>query len=266
MVHKKMANERFFSKFEQTLKEKYGAMAADMLEFFNDFAMFFTEQKIPVTDFSKKHIDRLMTEYLNYEDLTDAECSMAYQMLFDFADFSSKNNIDLSFFTQFLQKQKETIYSYWCFDSDADIMFQELFDNFDLLYDMEQPEIQNKKPDFNDALCFIDDLHLVLDTIRSLVFEAKKANSAITEDDLQKKIQERLPSQIKKIPINECSEETLFSLPKPIAKRFVEIGCKVLELNKFSKGSKDYLDTLEALMLFLEKLRDDIKKLTIKKK
>ena len=240
-------------------------MADDMLSFFDDLAMFFTEQHIPVTDFSKKHIDRLMTEYLNYEDLTDAECSMAYQMLLDFADFFLKKNSNAAFLKDFLEKEKETIYSYWLLDTDSEGEFQEIFNNFDLLYAMEQPEMQNKKPDFNEAIRFIDDLHCLLDTIRTLAAEAKKTNPTISDDELQKTIQETLTKQIKNISINECSEETLFSLPKPIAKRFVEIGCKVLELNKFSKGSKDYLDTLKALMLFLEKLRDDIKKLKTKK-
>jgi hypothetical protein len=264
--HKKIENERFFGEFEQTIKEKYGAMADDMLSFFDDLAMFFTEQHIPVTDFSKKHIDLLMGDYLNYEGLTDAECSMAYQMLLDFTDFFLKKNSDAAFFKDFLEKQKETIYDYWLLDMDSESKFQELFNNFDMLYAMEQPEIQNKKPDFNDALCFIDDLHCLLDTIRTLTAEAKKTNPIITDDELQKTIQETLTKQIKKVPINECSEETLFSLPKPIAKRFVEIGCKILELNKNSKGSKDYLDTLGELLLFLEKLRDDIKKLKTKKK
>jgi hypothetical protein len=264
--HKKIENERFFGEFEQTIKVKYGAMADDMLSFFDDLTLFFTEQHIPVTEFSKKHIDRLMTEYLNYENLTDAECSMAYQTLLDFADFYLKINSNAAFFKDFLEKKKETIYDYWCFDTDAENKFQELFNNFDMLYAMEQPEMQHKKPDFNDALCFIDDLHCLLDTIRTLAVETKKTNPIITDDDLQNTIQERLTKQIKNISINDCSEETLFSLPKPIAKRFVEIGCKILELNKFSKGSKDYLDTLEALMVFLEKLRDDIKKLKTKKK
>lgn len=264
--HKKIENERFFSEFEQTIKEKYGAMADDMLSFFDDLTMFFAEQHIPVTDFSKKHIDLLMGEYLNYECLTDAECSMAYQMLLDFADFFLKKNSNAAFFKHFLEKEKETIYDYWLFDMDSESKFQELFNNFDMLYAMEQSEIQNKKPDFNDAICFIDDLHRLLDTIRTHAAEAKKTNPTITDDELEKTIQETLAKQSKKVPINECSEETLFSLPKPIAKRFVEIGCKVLELNKFSKGSKDYLDTLEALMLYLEKLREDIKKLKTKKK
>ena len=266
MKKKKGENELFFSEFQQTIKEKYGVMADEMLSFFDDFALFFEEQHLPVTDFSKKHIDRLMTEYLDYEDLTNAECSMAYQMLLDFADFYLKKNSNAVFFKDFLEKQQETIYDYWCFDTDAENKFQELFNDFDLLYALEQQEIQHKKPDFNEAICFIDDLHHVLDTIRSLAAEAKKKNPTITDKELQKTIQEKLPKQIKKIPINDCSEETLFSLPKPIAKRFVEIGCKIIELNKFSKGSKDYLDTLEALMIFLEKLREDIKKLKTKKK
>ena len=266
MNKKKVENERFFGEFEQTIKEKYGAMADDMLSFFDDLTLFFTEQHIPVTDFSKKHIDRLMTEYLNYEDLTDAECSMAYQTLLDFADFYLKINSDAAFFKDFLEKQKKTIYDYWCFDPEAESKFKEFFNNFDMLYAVEQPEMQNKKPDFNEAISFIDDLHHVLDTIRTLVAEAKKTTPTITEDELQKTIQETLTKQIQKIPFKECSEDTLFSLPKPLAKRFVETGCKILELNKFPSGSKDYLDTLEAIMVFLEKLREDIKKLKTKKK
>jgi hypothetical protein len=263
---KKGENELFFREFQQTIKEKYGVMADEMLSFFDDFALFFEEQHLPVTELSKKHIDRLMTEYLDYEDLTNAECSMAYQMLLDFAEFCVKKDSSAVFFKDFLEKEKEIIYNYWCFDTDAESKFQELFNDFDLLYALEQPEIQHKKSDFNEAIRFIDDLHGVLETIRSLAAEAKQTTPTISDKELQKTIQERLPSQIQKIPSNACSEETLFSLPKPIAKRFVEIGCKVIELNKFPKGSKDHLDRLEALMQFLQKLREDIKKLKTKKK
>ena len=174
-------------------------MADDMLSFFDDLAMFFTEQHIPVTDFSKKHIDRLMTEYLNYEDLTDAECSMAYQMLLDFADFFLKKNSNAAFLKDFLEKEKETIYSYWLLDTDSEGEFQEIFNNFDLLYAMEQPEMQNKKPDFNEAIRFIDDLHCLLDTIRTLAAEAKKTNPTISDDELQKTVTADCSTQDKKI-------------------------------------------------------------------
>jgi len=186
--------------------------------------------------------------------------------LFDFADFCLTKDSTATLFKDFLEKEKETIYDYWCVDMDVEHEFQELFNDFDSLYDMGQSEMQHKKPDFNEAICFIDDLHYVLDTIRSLAAEAKKANPTISDDELQKTIQERLPKQIQDISIKDFSEDTLFLLPKPIAKRFVGIGCKVLELNNFSQGSKEYLDTLEALMVFLETLREDIKKLKTKKK
>ncbi|HER45521.1 MAG TPA: hypothetical protein ENO12_01745 [Thermoplasmatales archaeon] len=57
MKKKKGENELFFRQFQQTIKEKYGVMADEMLSFFDDFALFFEEQHLPVTDFSKQHID-----------------------------------------------------------------------------------------------------------------------------------------------------------------------------------------------------------------
>jgi hypothetical protein len=266
MNKKKVENERFFGEFEQTIKEKYGVMADDMLDFFDDFTMFFTEQKIPLRTFAKEHINMLMSEYLNYEGLTEAECSMAYQMLLDFADFSSKNNIDSAFFTHFLKTEKETIYEYWLNDSESEFDFQAFFDNFDLFYDMMRSEIKNMKPDFDSALHFIDHIYRLLDATRSLAVQTKKDNPNISGEELQNILVEHARKEAKHLSILECSEEAILTLPKPLAKRYIEIGCKILELNNHMKGSTGYLSSLENLLRFLEKLREDIKKLKTKKK
>lgn len=266
IAHKKMENERFFGKFEQTLKEKYGAMAPDMLEFFDDFTMFFTEEKIPIRTFAKEHINKLMAEYLHYDGLTEAECSMAYQMLLDFVDFSSKNNIDTAFFKHFLETEKETIYDYWLYDADSELDFQMFYDNFDAFYDLMRSEIKTMKPDFDNAIHFIEHIHRLLTTIRSVAIQTKKDDPTISDDALQKLLGERMREESMDLSIKECSEEAILSLPKDLAKRFVEIGCKVLELNHHTRGSSNYLNTLDNLLRFLETLSQDIQKVKNKRK
>ena len=129
-----------------------------------------------------------------------------------------------------------------------------------------QSEIRNKKPDVDRAVRFIEDVHRLIDRVLTCTTETKKANPTISDDELQKIVGNASLRVIKDVSFNEFSEETVFSLPKPLAKNVVEIGCKLLELNQCEFGSKEYINSLRNILAFLENAGDDLKKVKWKKK
>lgn len=266
MKAKTIDNETLFEEFEQTLEEKYGHMAEEMLTFFDDFTSFFTEQNLSVTKFTKKHIDQLMGDYLNYERLTEAECSMAYQILLDFADFCTNYNISLTSFKTFLEKEKEIIYGYWIHDTESLLDSQELLDNFDVIYPMVHAEIKNKKPDIDGAITFIENIHHLINRIHTFTQKTQHLHPRITDEELQKKIDEKFFEETEDFKRFEFSEETIFSLPKPQAKKIVEIGCKLQKLNQFEFGSRERTKAIEHLLTFLEDVHNELKRVKGKKK
>ena len=276
-----MDRKQFFTEFRQTMEKKYGHMADDMIGFFKQVSIFFREEDINISKFTKKHINILLNDYLDFDDLTDPECSMMFQGLIDFCDFCKKKNIDYEFFKTYLLKHKISLYDRWSgfeesledldddfFDGERvdnrfpEIDSEDLLNNFDSIYDLVRNlELKNKQPDNPRIIRFLERVY----EVENLNHEMSTNPSKVILNTTEKQLMQIMDK--KERFFNESSEiqPLIFFLPKPLAKQFFMIMFKMEESERYKIGSSEKVKILKDSLVQLRTFIDEIKKLNGKK-
>lgn len=262
-----MDNVTIFEEFEDIIEEKYGHMAEDMLSFFDEFTIFFEEENLDVARFTKKEIDTLIGDYLDFEGLADGECSMLFQTLLDFCDFCISKKINYEFFKTFLEKEKDTLYHWWSeeeplFSEDdfPEINPDEILENFDTYYKFMKLQIKNQKLDIPRILDFLQTTYDIMILGHNKSQEIRKKYPDLTEEEYIKKFEQAIEKeQITKDDFRDI-EKTIFLLPKEQVKKFVTISFKMSEYDKYKLRSPERKKVIEENIKRIKDLIDDIKK------
>jgi hypothetical protein len=226
----RMDNETIFEEFEDIIEAKYGHMAEEMLPLFDEFTIFFEEENLGVARFTKKKIDTLIDNYLDFEGLSDGECSMLFQTPFFSEDDFPEINPD------------------------------DILENFDHFYEILKIQVKDKKLDIPKIIKFLEITrsHIVHSYTTSQ--EIRKKYPDLSEEEHLQKVEEI----VLKEPINvdefKDIEKTMFLLPKEQAKKFVNITLKMGGNTKYEPGSSKRKKAFEEITAELQDLIDDIKK------
>ena len=263
----RMDNETIFEEFENTIEMKYGHMAEDMLSFFDEFTIFFEEENLDVARFTKKEIDTLIDNYLDFEGLSDGECSMLFQTLLDFCDFCISKKINYKFFKTFLEKEKDTLYDWWSEDESLfseddlpDINFDEILENFDSFYEIMKLQVKNKKLNIPRILDFLQTTYDMMILGHNKSQEIRRKYPDLTGEEYTQKFERAIEKeQVAKDDFGDI-EELLFLLPKEQVKKFMTISFKMSEYDKYKLGSPERKKAIENNIKRMEDLIDDIKK------
>ena len=263
----RMDNETIFEEFENTIEMKYGHMAEEMLPLFDEFTIFFEKENLGVARFTKKKIDTLIDNYLDFEGLSDGECSMLFQTLLDFCDFCIGKKIDYKFFKTFLEKEKEALYGWW---SEEETFFSEddfpeinpddILENFDHFYEILKIQVKDKKLDIPKIIKFLEITrsHIVHSYTTSQ--EIRKKYPDLSEEEHLQKVEEIVLKEPVNVDEFKDIEKTMFLLPKEQAKKFVNITLKMGGNTKYEPGSSKRKKAFEEITAELQDLIDDIKK------
>lgn len=262
-----MDNETLFEEFEDIIEAKYGYMAEDMLSFFNEFTIFFEDENLDVARFTKKEIDTLIDNYLDFEGLSDGECSMLFQTLLDFCDFCMDKKINYGFFKSFLEKEKDALYGWWSeegtFFSEDDfpeINPDDILENFDHFYEILKLQVKDKKLNIPKIIKFLEITrdHIIRSYTTS--GEIRKKYPHLTEEEHLRKVEEIVLKEPVNVDDFKDIEKTMFLLPKEQAKKFVNITLKMEGNTKYEPGSPERKKAFEEITAVLQDLIDDIKK------
>ena len=262
-----MDNITIFEEFEDIIEAKYGHMAEDMLSFFDEFTIFFEEENLDVARFSKKKIDTLIDNYLDFEGLSNGECSMLFQTLLDFCDFCMGKKINYGFFKTFLEKEKDRIYDWW---SEEETFFSEddfpeinpddILENFDTYYKFMKLQIKNQKLDISRILDFLQTTYDMMILGHNKSQEIRKKYPDLTEAKYIQKFEQAInKEQVAKDDFSDI-EKTIFLLPKEQVKKFVTISFKMSEYDKYKLGSPERKKVVEENIKRIKGLIDNIKK------
>ncbi len=277
----KMNNKKLFEEFEKTIEDRYGHMADDMLYFFDDFADFFDYGKIDVDGFNAKHIGPLFEDYLDYEDLSDSECSMLFQMLVDFCDFCQSKKIDYGFFKKYLEREKDGLYDLWSAyeddwddvdledfltdDDPPDITPEDIMDNFDSWHDVMKLSLKNKKLDISKLLDFLEQTSNYMKTGFTKSLELRKKFPDISQKELEYKVEIAIGNKMVNLDDVDAVYKSIFLLPKEQVKKFLNITFLMDENTKYEPGSPEPKKEIEEILAELKDLIDDVKRLKGKK-
>jgi len=276
-----MDRKQFFTEFRQTMEKKYGHMADDMIGFFKQVSIFFREEDINISKFTKKHINILLNGYLDFDDLTDPECSMMFQGLIDFCDFCKKKNIDYEFFKTYLLKHKISLYDRWSgfeesledldddfFDGERvdnrfpEIEPEDLLNNFDSIYDLVRNlELKNKQPDNPRIIRFLERVY----EVENLNHEMSTNPSKVILNTTEKQLIQIMDKKERFFDESSEIQPLIFFLPKPLAKQFFMIMFKMEESERYKIGSSEKVKILKESLVQLKTFIDEIKKLNGKK-
>lgn len=276
-----MDRKQFFTEFRQTMEKKYGHMADDMIGFFKQVSIFFREEDINISKFTKKHINILLNDYLDFDDLTDPECSMMFQGLIDFCDFCKKKNIDYEFFKTYLLKHKISLYDRWSgfeesledldddfFDGERvdnrfpEIDSEDLLNNFDSIYDLVRNlELKNKQPDNPRIIRFLERVY----EVENLNHEMSTNPSKVILNTTEKQLMQIMDKKERFFDESREIQPLIFFLPKPLAKQFFMNMFKMEESERYKIGSSEKVKILKESLVQLKKFIDEIKKLNGKR-
>jgi len=276
-----MDRKQFFTEFRQTMEKKYGHMADDMIGFFKQVSTFFREEDINISKFTKKHINILLNDYLDFDDLTDPECSMMFQGLIDFCDFCKKKNIDYEFFKTYLLKHKISLYDRWSgfeesledldddfFDGERvgnrfpEIDSEDLLNNFDSIYDLVRNlELKNKQPDNPRIIRYLERVY----EVETLNHEMSTNPSKVILNTTEKQLMQIMDKKERFFDESRDIQPLIFFLPKPLAKQFFMIMFKMEESERYKIGSSEKVKILKDSLVQLRTFIDEIKKLNGKK-
>lgn len=268
-----MDNDKLFDEFENTIEMKYGHMAEEMLPLFDEFTIFFEEGELDIDKFTKKEIDTLINEYLNFEGLSDGECSMLFQTLIDFCEFCTSKKINYGFFKSYLEKEKYGLYGWWGEDEDLfsddnfpDINFDEILENFDPFYEIMKLQVKNKKLDIPKLVEFLEITRNRIVRSYTTSQEIRKKYPDLNEEEHLQKVEEIVLKEPVNVDEFEDIEKTMFLLPKEQVKKFMGITLKIGGNTKYEPGSPERKKAFEEITAGLQDLIDDLKKMKGKKK
>jgi hypothetical protein len=265
-----MVETKLFKGFEKETKEKYGYMADDMLCFFDDFVDFFDNEKIKPSEFNEAHYDYLFETYLDYMGLSDAEFSMAFQILINFCDYCTAKDIDMSIFKDYLIKEKENLYEYWIDEGDDevidtipegfdDINPHEILENFDSYYEVMKLSLKNKQMDNKQIQKNLENIYDFLHTGFTISTILRKEKPTISEEELQEEVGKKIDEKGIQFILPDDTWVDMFSLPKKQSKKFMEFMILLDENFDHEPGTKERNDSMEQTLSCLKSLIKDIK-------
>jgi len=277
----KMNNKKLFEEFEKAIGTKYGHMAEEIIDFFYEFTDFFDYEKIGVDEFNAKHIGPLFDDYLDYEGLSDSECSMLFQMLVDFCDFCQSKKIDYGFFKKYLEKEKDEMYDLWSVYEDdwddvdledflvdedpPDITPEDITDNFNSWHDVMKLSLKNKKLDISKILDFLEQTSNYMKTGFTKSLELREKFPDISQKELEYKVGTAIGKKMVNLDDVDAVYKSIFLLPKEQIKKFLNITFLMDENTKYEPGSPERKKAIEEILAELKDLIDDVKRLKGKK-
>lgn len=271
-----MTETKIFDNFEKEIKQKYGYMAEEMIDFFYDLKDFFVNEEINISDLDDKYFDELFEAYLDYMDLSDAEFAMAYQTFIDFCDYCTSKNIDISAFKDHLLSSKDHIYEYWTeesedvfdddFDKFSDIDPRELLENFDSYYDVMKVALKNNQKEIAEVQTHLENIYEFLNAGFTISSKLRDQNPTMSEEELQEAVEKELERKdIDYFPPDDFGAG-MFSLPKKQSKKFMEFMIKFDENFEYEPGTKERRKSIEDTLQLLQELIDEVTSLTSSEK
>lgn len=269
-----MKNEQLFEEFEDVIEAKYGHMAEDMLSFFDELTIFFEEENLDVNKFTKKQIDTLVEDYLDFEGLTDAECSMIFQTLIDFCDFCISKKINYNFFKRYLEEEQYELYEWWgeeelLFPEEDDfpeITSDDIMENFDSFYNIMKLTSKKEKADIPNILRYLENLYDISQTGYETAQKLREKFPDITEEELAEECLKAIDKKLMPPYEFENIEKSALLLPREQAKKFYTIVYNMEKTDGLKPGSIKKKKAAEEALATLKELIDDLKKMKGKKK
>ena len=269
-----MENEDMLDEFEEFITEKYGHMAEEMLCLADGFLEYIEEKG--VKDLNKAKIRKFTMEYLGYSDLSTAEASMLFQTLIAFCDFAAGKGMDCGFFKEQLLKNKENLYDCWTEEPKIEnslpkIDPKEFIENFDAYYSMAKMMRGNKKVDILKTIDFLEKTQKLMQVTFEKSKEIRKNNPSLSEEEYLERLDEEIDAEHGKELFAETPNpddlfETVFSLPKEQARKFLNLTFKLGEVSNFKFGTIErkeqidmFLNELGSLIEGLKKTKEDNK-------
>lgn len=271
----KASNETLFEEFEDLISRKYSHMAGAMLTLSEDFPKFFFDNNIEIKNLEKKDIKKLFDEYLDFIGLSEAECSMLFQILMDFCEFCETKGIDIRSLKEHLIKNKQDIFEYWACDEEEitksnsfnKMAPEEFIKNFDIFYNMMNLEKRKKnleKTDAKEIIDFLEKTHRLMKVTFEKSLEIRKNNPGLNDEEYLARIDEKVNKEYGKelfsnVPNADDITKLVFSLPKEQARQFFELTFKLEEASRFKFGTIKRKETIENILNDLQKLIDAVK-------
>jgi len=269
-----MTETELFNNFEKEIKQKYGYMAEEMIDFFYDLKDFFMNEEIKISDLNDEYFDVLFETYLDYIGLSDAEFAMAYQTFTEFCDYCTNKNIDISAFKDHLLSSKDHIYQYWTeeedffdddLEEDSDIDPEEVLENFDSYYDVMKVGLKNDQKEITEVQTHLEEIYTFLNTGFTISSRLRDENPTMSDEELQDAVEKEFKT--KKIDYRppENIGSGMFSLPKQQSKKFMEFIIKLDENYYYEPGTKERRKSMEETLQLLRELIDEVKSLKLAK-
>jgi hypothetical protein len=262
-------NHKIWNAFEQQIEEKYGVVAESMLFYLQDFQQFFEEEELSIADLKEEHIPEILNDYLDYDDLTQAEASMVFQTLVDFCDFCIAKDIDYSFFKKLLLNNKEDILDEWeeefqlernnaLDESFEDITTQEMLSQFEMVYPFIK---KNMKQDIGKSIAFCEEMVKEMKTTFDISRNLRKEFPELSQKEHDKKLKERTTEVLgPEKPFTPKRMESMFAVPEEKAKKFFTLLIKFHEVEKFErrdpKGAEKVQENIKELENFVLELKE----------
>ncbi|MFH1849448.1 MAG: hypothetical protein ABH879_04650 [archaeon] len=267
-----MKIEKLFEEFESCIEKKYEHMADSMFALTEDFPIFFYENEIMVNELSQENIKELFEDYLNYDELTEAESAMIFQLLIEFCNYCKEKNIDVEFFRKYLLKNKSMLFEQWQYfeedgeENTSDAMDPEFLDNFDEMYPALKIAMKGKKPDISKIKDFLEKTHKIMKSTYEESVKIRKENPDINDAEYNKKLEEVIIKKHGKVfaDFNQSPDEimqTVVSLPKETAKKFFEFTFNLENVSDFKFGSVKRKEIIEKTLNDLQDIINDVEKI-----
>jgi hypothetical protein len=272
-----MKNEQLFDEFEEFIESKYGHMADDMLMFFDELVFFFEEKKLRVDRFKRDMIETLINEYLDFEGLSEVECSMLFQTLIDFCDFCTGKKINYDFFKRYLEEEKYNLYERWSYqgalfsEEDLDTAAEAIVENFDPFYEFMQQYVKKKvpnvseTPDVSEVIEFLETMQGHIIRSFTMSQELCEKYPDLTEEEYLQMVEELVLDGLHDIHRFRGFDEAMFFLPKEQVKKYLMITLKLRRNFQYEPGSPERRRDFEEITADLQDLIDDLKKMEKKK-
>ena len=258
--------KELFDEFEKKIAEKYPYLADSMFHLTDEFQQFFFENEIQLEDFKKEHLPELFKDYLNFEELSWTEASVAFQLLIDFNEFCQGENLNCQFFKDHLLNNKNVLFYQWTEGDDQlkEERIKKVLDDFDSYYD-ELQSGKNDKGDINKVLNFLENIHRFTKVSFEKSLEIKEQQKDLTDEEyleaVDKAVEKELGNEMVDINLNpEDFTQLVLALPKEQTKKFFGLSLKLKELEDLPLRSKERGEAITKNIGELEELITALKK------
>lgn len=256
-----------FSEFSIEIGKKYSYIAEIMQSYCSDLEEFFDENELAPEKFSKNHLKEFVEDWMDYVDMTEAECCILFQFLIDFCSFCKEKGINYDFLKEYLLKNKKKLFNRREKNElSSEIMNpKELLENFDAYYALMRLSRKDNKLEFDKLIDFLEKTYELMKISFETSMDIRKKNPKLSDEEYSFMVDEEINKKhgkrlFKDIPQPEKFFEMISQLPKDSSKKILELSFKMGDTTNFKFGSIKRREVLEELLNHLEKIIEDLKK------